>query len=127
LKNPLHSFLVLIAALLCFGAFISLNGEHPYTEESVVTSENGTHERVCSIKAVDWYVSSAENRVSSHSGPTYKTDEEHIKRKKQKLILAVFSQIKFSLAKVYSVNESLTSKRKPDYNSIITAHRQLRL
>ena len=127
MKKSLHHLLVLLAALVCFGTFTSLIEVNP-AKDVVATTETGEAlDREYSIKAADWYVSSAENRLSSHNGPVYKTDEDYTKRKKQKLILAIFSQIKFSLAKVYSLNESLSTKRQPAFDSIITANRQLRL
>lgn len=127
MKKTQHRFLFLIAVLLCVGALSSLLTKYNGAEGLTVKIEEENHDRICAIQAADWNVSSAENSLSSHNGPTYKTDEDYTKRKKQKLILAAFSQIQFMLAKIHSENESLTSKQKRGFSSITTANRQLRL
>ncbi|MGV3599053.1 MAG: hypothetical protein ACO1PI_14410 [Bacteroidota bacterium] len=126
MKISLHHFFVLAIALLCVGAVFSLAGKSSNIVDYTIDNKV-VYETECSIRAADWQVSTAENRISTHSCPNCKTDEDNTKRKKQRLILAVFSHIKFSTAKTHSINESLTTKRKVSTVPISTVNRQLRL
>lgn len=127
MKKTIQYILALVAAIVCFGAFVSFVAQHPSKVIVAAEHQGDVLEKECSIKAEDWCVSSAENRLTTHYSPTNKTNEDYAKRKKQRLILAVCSQLKFTVAKAYSINESLTSKRKSGTYSIITVNKQLRL
>ncbi|KAB2918086.1 MAG: hypothetical protein F9K23_02780 [Bacteroidetes bacterium] len=127
MKKTLQYTLALVAALVCLGTFVSVITQHPPKTIAAAEHQGDVLEKECTIQAEDWSVSSAENRLTTHYSPTNKTNEDYAKRKKQKLILAVCSQIKFSVAKAYSINEFLTSKRKSETYSIITVNKQLRL